>query len=188
MLVVEFFWKIILFFKKLLNISSSSKENKVKPNLQKQEEDIFDNYDINHIYEEPKYDEIKEKEEARKKADIVVETLKQGIIPENFHQRNLDLEVGGLETDKKAEQHIEDIWDERSEEVDIMGLQHASEQISGAIGTTGKRAMIDRLKKKRMNKDDEREEEMEIARHEQDKMANKIKQQRQDNNKGGRSI
>ncbi len=63
------------------------------------------------------------------RATLSLEDRDNSIRPENYQQRNLDREVGGLEGGKKGvkkerdepEKIIEDIWDERSEDVDKMG-------------------------------------------------------------------
>jgi len=63
------------------------------------------------------------------RATLSLENHDLSVRPENYHQRNLDREVGGLEGGKKGtkeekdkpEKIIEDIWDKRSKDVDKMG-------------------------------------------------------------------
>jgi hypothetical protein len=63
------------------------------------------------------------------RATLSLENRDNSIRPENYQQRNLDREVGGLEGGKRGvkekkdepEKIIEDIWDERSGDVDKMG-------------------------------------------------------------------
>ncbi len=63
------------------------------------------------------------------RATLSLEDHDLSVRPENYQQRNLDREVGGLEGGKKGikeerdepEKIIEDIWDKRSKDVDKMG-------------------------------------------------------------------
>ncbi len=88
----------------------------------------------------------------------VIENLSNEINPKNNQQRNLDREIGGLENQAKKQinevggfedwqekqESEKDIWDERSEEVDRMGSHNP-------LGTSAKKSMIWRNKKKKMD-------------------------------------
>lgn len=86
------------------------------------------------------------------RATLSLEDRDHAIRPENYQQRHLDREVGGLEAGKKGletkekeakkinEKLIEDAWDKRSEEVDKMG---STPQFAGH----DKESMVWRLKK-----------------------------------------
>lgn len=85
-------------------------------------------------YKEQKIEKIKnpenatfateEKHDLKKELAQKAEKIVGAIRPESNQQRNLDRETGGLEEEKKekkTEPRIEDVWDNRSEEVDKMG-------------------------------------------------------------------
>ncbi len=101
-----------------------------------------------------KIEEVFESEEVVE----VIKNVTDSINPKKNQQRNLDRENGGLE--KQAKKQInevggfenwqenqeskEDIWDDRSEEVDRMGSENP-------LGSSAKKSMIWRNKKKKMD-------------------------------------
>jgi len=94
-----------------------------------------------------------EEEEAHEEAQEIIDNLKETyeIIPESNQQRNLDREVGGVEEGKSAlkeekssEKHVEDAWDDRSEEVDKMGSHNP-------LAGSAKQSMIWILKKRKLD-------------------------------------
>lgn len=72
---------------------------------------------------------FKPKPEAYRATLSLKDKQDKSIRPEGYQQRNLDREVGGLEAGEdsikeikeKIEQHIEDEWDKRSDEIDKIG-------------------------------------------------------------------
>ncbi|MBL6665096.1 MAG: hypothetical protein ISQ34_04555 [Rickettsiales bacterium] len=70
---------------------------------------------------------------------------KNNIKPKNNQTRDLDKEVGGLEDEEKKEISSEDVWDNRSEEVDKMG----STQV---FNTSGMKSVVWKKKQKRLKK------------------------------------
>ncbi|MBM5782643.1 MAG: hypothetical protein FJ368_04395 [Pelagibacterales bacterium] len=71
--------------------------------------------------EEQTEEQVKNEISNNDKVQKVIANLKKVIFPKNNQQRNLSKEVGGLETKKSNSLSSEDIWDNRSEEVDKMG-------------------------------------------------------------------
>ena len=89
----------------------------------------LDSHNAIYSKQEP-YLETKKLTEVAQRAELTEIREDHAIKPENNQQRNLDREVGGLEEGKKGdekenkklmEQHIEDVWDDRSKKVDEMG-------------------------------------------------------------------
>lgn len=76
---------------------------------------------------------------------------KNNIFPKNNQVRNLDIEVGGLEAKERKQTSSEDVWDDRSEEVDEMGSTNIFE-------TTGMRSVVWKKKKKRLKKEKQQED------------------------------
>ncbi len=84
----------------------------------------------------------------------VKEKLKEAIHPKNEQLRSLGVEVGGLEEGKKGakrkadeienetEIQIEDVWDNRSEEVADMTVE--------VFQTTGMRSLVDKQKRQKL--------------------------------------
>jgi hypothetical protein len=99
------------------------------------------------------------KKETKESDEIVeiIENLSGEILPESNQQRNLDREAGGVEEENskitaevsgfenwQKSNSEKDAWDERSEEVDNMGSINP-------IGTSAKKSMIWRSKKKKLD-------------------------------------
>ena len=84
-------------------------------------------------------------EEISEELEEIVEEFKENhdIRPEGFQQRNLDREMGGLETEEQKESSKKDIWDDRSEEVDRMGSHNP-------LGSSAKKSMLWNLIKKKL--------------------------------------
>ncbi len=198
MSVTDIITKILFFFVRAYRVIKSLSANSKQVDavqLKKTKDYSFNSsQEVFEIHEEDadadqnyikKDNPINKNPEAKEQADIVVEKLKNasGIRPESFQQRNLDLEVGGLEEESKTEISGEDLWDNRSEEVDEMSIEGARK----SINTTAKRSMIWRIKKNKMDKKEKISEEMEIAGGEARKHSNKVHQKRSNDN-GGRSI
>ncbi len=178
--------KIITLFRKLFGHKDNTKNNIAN----KSTSDIYFQ-DLKNTNPQDKIDDesyIKKdenKKNAQEAADIIVEKLRKstsGVRPNHFHHRDLDVEVGGLEQKEQKEARIDDIWDNRSEEVDEVSIEGNRK----AINTTGKRSMLWRIKKNKKDKTERLSEEMEIAENETKKHTDKVKQERsQDNSKGG---
>jgi hypothetical protein len=114
-----------------------------KKNLKnsKKEEDDDQNFIKKDSQEsqEAKFLEVKESNQTQE----VIEELKSPIFPKNNQQRNLDVEIGGLESEEKKEISSEDIWDNRSEEVDKMGS-------IDTFNSTGIRSLIAKRKREKL--------------------------------------
>jgi predicted nuclease with TOPRIM domain len=65
--------------------------------------------------------------------------------PESNQQRNLDRETGGLEEEEQKETGENDVWDDRSEEVDKMGS-------TDTFNTTSMKSVVWKQKKDRLAK------------------------------------
>lgn len=79
--------------------------------------------------------------------ESLIEKLKNIIFPKSHKQRDLDRETGGLEAEeskKISQEDIEDVWDNRSEEVDKMGS-------TDVFNSTGNRSVLWRKKKEKMD-------------------------------------
>ncbi len=95
-----------------------------------------------------------ELEEFQEEVEEVIGDLdySASILPESHQQRNLDRETGGLEQEKDDGISEKDVWDDRSEEVDRMGSVDP-------YGTSGKKSMLWKLKKKRLDEKEEIKEQ-----------------------------
>jgi hypothetical protein len=100
-----------------------------------------------------KKDEEQQEEEIEKLAcDLsklesqeIINDLRKSILPLSNQQRNLDRETGGLEENRaEGEYTSDDIWDNRSEEVDKMGS-------TDTFNTTGIRSFVWRKKKQMLD-------------------------------------
>lgn len=118
------------------------KKNLISKNSEKKDDD-----DQNFIKkdsqesQETKFSKVKQSNQTRE----VIEKLKNpiSIFPKNNQQRNLDNEIGGLESEEKKETSSEDVWDNRSEEVDKMGS-------IDTFNSTGIRSVIAKRKRERL--------------------------------------
>jgi hypothetical protein len=116
------------------------KKNSILKNSEKKEDD-----DQNFIKkdspesQETKFSEVKESTQTKE----IIEKLKDPIFPKNNQQRSLDVEIGGLESEEKKEISSEDVWDNRSEEVDKMGS-------IDTFNSTGIRSVIAKRKRERL--------------------------------------
>ncbi len=188
--VLFFFVKIYRFFKNFFKKQKNDKkilENSTSDYSFNSSQDFFETHNEENDQNFIKKDDFtKTNPKAKEQADIVVEQLKHasGVRPNQFHQRNLDLEVGGLEKEQKKEVSGKDLWDDRSEEVDEMSIEGNLK----AMNTSAKRSMIWRIKKKKMEKQERTKEEMEIAEHQSKKHTQKVDNQRNNNQNGGRSL
>ncbi|MDA9573895.1 hypothetical protein N9R48_03120 [Rickettsiales bacterium] len=177
MKISEIITKILLFFVKIYRFFFESKDE-IQEKYYSQKNHEQDNYyenkeDSNNILS--KYDEELDKNNVKKN--------KAEIRPESHHQRNLSIETGGLEAQEQKNIKSEDIWDDRSEEVDRMGTEGGIK----SINTTAKRSMLWRLKRKRLDKEkDEISDKMEIAQEKKAKMQDRIKNNK--DNPSGRSL
>lgn len=115
-------------------------QNKIEEILKKKKEDDSDD-DPNFIKKDDKEAEGQEDFDV----ENVINKLKNVVWPESNQQRNLDRETGGLEVEKRKEISIEDIWDGRSEEVDLMGS-------TDTFNSTGVRSFVARKKRERLER------------------------------------
>lgn len=141
-------------------------------------------------------------EEVQESAEVkgLIGKLEEFIIPNGLKQRNLDLEVGGLESTQSAgkdsgndkevsanqENSADDVWDERSQEVKDMNVD--------VFNSTGMKSVVWKKKK------DKKEEKQEMvqnsidaaaaqrAARRKDSFANKVNQSRQNNGNNGRGM
>jgi hypothetical protein len=97
-----------------------------------------------------KYFETAHQERDHKEATHTFDKT-EGVMPESHHQRNLDREVGGLEASEKREAALDDPWEERSEEIDVEGS-------IDQLGSTGKKSMLWRKKKAKLDLEDAMED------------------------------
>ncbi len=177
MKISEIITKILLFFVKIYRFFFESKDE-IQEKYYSQKNHEQDNYyenkeDSNNILS--KYDEELDKNNVKKNKAV--------IRPESHHQRNLSIETGGVEAQEQKNTKSEDIWDDRSEEVDRMGTEGGIK----SINTTAKRSMLWRLKRKRLDKEkDEISDKMEIAQEKKAKMQDRIKNNK--DNPSGRSL
>ena len=84
-----------------------------------------------------------EKVEAKPEVQGIIGKLKKFIFPKSNKRRDLDLEVGGMEVEEQKESNENDIWDERSEEVDKMGS-------TDTFNTTGMKSVVWKQKRARL--------------------------------------
>ncbi len=178
MKISNFIIKILLFFVKIYRFFFESKDEIQEKYYSQKNHEQNNNYnnkeDSNNILS--KYDEELEKNN--------IKTNETEIRPESHHQRNLSIETGGLEAQEQKNTKSEDIWDDRSEEVDRMGTEGGIK----SINTTAKRSMLWRLKRKRLDKEkDEISDKMEIARENRSALRDKIKNNK-NNPSPGRSM
>lgn len=98
-------------------------------------------------------------EEDGKKIDDIIEILrKNNIRPITNQQRNLDREEGGLEHEnKETESNTIDEWDGRGEEVIAMAESHPINN------STGKKAMLWNLKRKKLQEKKIKDEIAEVS-------------------------
>lgn len=86
----------------------------------------------------------------------IINKLTNLIFPKNNQQRNLDRETGGLEVEERKQSSKDDIWDDRSEEVDNMA--------ENVFMGTGMKSRVNQLKKIRLkNKKEAAEDSLEQA-------------------------
>lgn len=104
-----------------------------------------------------------------------VEDQQSNIKPKNNQTRTLDKEVGGLEEEQKKEISSEDIWDDRSEEVDEMGS-------TNVFNGSGMKSVVWKQKRNRLKQ--EKLEEM-IEAHEQSHVQ-RLENNKNNNNYKGR--
>lgn len=118
------------------------RKSKKSPNLEKRDSSTYDITSTTSQTNKPQ----------AYRATLSLDEKDHSVRPEGNQQRNLDREVGGLEEGKKrlkendkdiVEQHIEDVWDKRSEEVDEIG------SINPVVGDD-KESMLWGLKKIRL--------------------------------------
>jgi len=105
-----------------------------------------------------KRDEAESVKNAEEVVEVIDDLSGSEIKPKNNQQRNLDRETGGVEaqSDKQTtevggfedwqenQKSKKDAWDDRSKEVDLMGSHNP-------LGTSAKKSMIWRNKKKKMD-------------------------------------
>ena len=178
MKISEIITKILLFLIKIYRFFFESKdeiqEKYYSQKKYEQDNNLNNKEDSDNILS--KYDEELDKNN--------IKTNETEIRPESHHQRNLSIETGGLEAQEQKNNKSEDIWDDRSEEVDKMGTEGGIK----SINTTAKRSMLWRLKRKRLDKEKEEiSDKMEIAQNNRSKLRDKVKNNK-NNPSPGRSM
>ncbi len=101
-------------------------------------------------------DEPEEEKNVKLSEEVqnIIGKLKNFIFPENKQTRTLDNEVGGLEAEEQKATSSEDVWDERSNEVDQMGTDHAK-----VFKSSGMKSVIWKKKKEKLDAAKEAAEE-----------------------------
>lgn len=99
-----------------------------------------------------------EKLEAVEKSPEVqslIGKLKSFVFPKNNQQRNLARETGGLEAKEKKSVSSEDVWDNRSEEVDEMATD--------VFNSSGMKSVVWKKKKERLDQKEIAQDALEAA-------------------------
>ena len=148
--------------------------------VKKEKKDDDEDDDQNFIKKgEEEQENTEEKVEEKKTAKSVasgkevggiLKKLKNYILPQSNQQRSLNNEVGGLEAKEAKAASGDDVWDERSEEVDGMATD--------VFNSTGMKSVVVKLKKKRLQEKEEMiVESMEAAQHAKDAAGKAANQQ-----------
>jgi hypothetical protein len=130
-------------------MTANPEDQKLEEELKKKlEEDDDQNFIRKDEPEEEK--DVKLSEEVQG----IIGKLKSFIFPENKQVRTLNNEVGGLEAGEQKATSSEDIWDERSNEVDQMGTDHAK-----VFNSSGMKSVVWKKKKERLDAEEAAAEE-----------------------------
>lgn len=122
-------------------------------------------------------------ETVQKSSEVqnIVSKLKGFVFPKNNQQRNLSRETGGLEAEEDKGISEQDVWDERTDEVQKMGSK-------SVFNSTGMRSVINKMKKNRKEEKERIEAAMDAAAAAKGSRNNKgfaAKVENQNNNRGG---
>jgi hypothetical protein len=127
------------------NLENQKLEEELKKKLEEDDDEKFIRKD------EPEEEkDVKLGEEVQN----IISKLKNFIFPENKQIRTLDNEVGGLEAEEQKATSSVDVWDERSNEVDQMGTDHAK-----VFNSSGMKSVVWKKKKERLDAEEAMEEE-----------------------------
>ncbi len=123
---------------------------------QKLEEELKKKLDEDDDEKFIRKDEPEEEKDVKLGEEVqnIIGKLKNFIFPENKQVRTLDNEVGGLEAEEQKATSSVDIWDERSNEVDQMGTDHAK-----VFNSSGMKSVVWKKKKERLDAEEAAEEE-----------------------------
>lgn len=111
-----------------------------------QDKDNDEEDDERFIKKDSKEEQKSDIENAVQEAESegIFKKIKKDIFPKANQQRNLDNETGGVEEEKDSGKSEDDIWDDRSEEVDKMGS-------TDVFNSSGMRSVVWKKKKERLD-------------------------------------
>lgn len=135
-------------------MTANPEDQKLEEELKKKLEEDDDEKFIRK--DEPGKDEPEEENNVKLGEEVqgIISKLKNFIFPENKQVRTLDHEVGGLEAEEQKATSSVDIWDERSNEVDQMGTDHAK-----VFNSSGMRSVVWKKKRERLEAEEAMEAE-----------------------------
>ena len=134
--------------KPLISFSDEELEllRKHKVPTEPQDEENEEDDDERFIKKDSKEEQKSDIENAAQEAESegIFKKIKKNIFPKANQQRNLDNEIGGVEEEKDSGKSEDDIWDDRSEEVDKMGS-------TDVFNSSGMRSVVWKKKKEKLD-------------------------------------